>query len=132
MSGIFGLFQLDGAPIDPADVPKMMAAMDQWGPDGRSHHIAGPVAFGHLLLHNTPQAHHEHLPRQTASGLLLTTTRGTSDADTPRHGSNAASNANVSQGFRASGAITPSTVIIVVPERAIVQRAAKASASRSI
>ncbi|MCB8979893.1 MAG: asparagine synthetase B [Ardenticatenaceae bacterium] len=73
MSGIFGLFQLDGAPIDPADVQKMMATMAQWGPDGRSHHIAGPVAFGHLLLHNTPQAHHEHLPRQTASGLLLTT-----------------------------------------------------------
>jgi asparagine synthase (glutamine-hydrolysing) len=72
MSGIFGLFQRDGAPIDPADVTKMMAAMAWWGPDGRSHHIAGSLAFGQLLLHNSPQAHHEQLPRQTASGLLLT------------------------------------------------------------
>lgn len=72
MSGIFGLFQRDGAPIDPADVQKMMAAMAHWGPDGRSHQIAGPLAFGQLLLHNTPQAYHEQLPRQTTSGLLLT------------------------------------------------------------
>ena len=72
MSGIFGLFQRDGAPVDPADVAKMMAAMAWWGPDGRFHHIAGSVALGQLLLHNTPQAHHEQLPRHTASSLLLT------------------------------------------------------------
>lgn len=72
MSGIFGLFQLDSTPVDPADVQKMVAAMAWWGPDGRSHHITGSIGFGQLLLHNTPQAHHEQLPRQTASGLLLT------------------------------------------------------------
>ncbi|MBK8899937.1 MAG: asparagine synthetase B [Anaerolineaceae bacterium] len=72
VSGIFGIFQLDGAPVDPADMQRMMAAMAHWGPDGRSQLIAGPVAFGQLLLNNTPQAHREHLPRQTASGLLLT------------------------------------------------------------
>lgn len=72
MSGIFGLFQRDGAPVDPADVQKMLAAMAHWGPDGRSHHITGSLALGQLLLHNTPQAPREQLPRQTANGLLLT------------------------------------------------------------
>ncbi|MEZ4590937.1 MAG: asparagine synthase-related protein [Chloroflexota bacterium] len=72
MSGICGLFQRDGSPVDPADLQKMMNGMAHWGPDGRSQIISGSVGLGQLLLHNTPQAHQEQLPRQTASGLLLT------------------------------------------------------------
>ena len=72
MSGICGLFQRDGRPVDPVDLQKMMVAMGHWGPDRCSHLISGPIGLGQFLLHNTPQAHLEQLPRQTISGLLLT------------------------------------------------------------
>ena len=72
MSGICGIFQLDGSPVDPVDLQKMIDGMAHWGPDGRSQIISGPIGLGQLLLHNTPQAHLEHLPRQTPSGLLFT------------------------------------------------------------
>ncbi|MCA9945064.1 MAG: asparagine synthetase B [Ardenticatenaceae bacterium] len=72
MSGIFGIFHLDNSPVDDADLSKMAEAMGHWGPDGRSQIKSGPVGLGQLMLHNTPQAHLEQLPRTTASGLLLT------------------------------------------------------------
>jgi asparagine synthase (glutamine-hydrolysing) len=72
MSGIFGIFQLNNTPVDSADLEKMAQAMRHWGPDGRGQIQAGPVGLGQLMLHNTPQAHLELLPRQTANGLLLT------------------------------------------------------------
>ncbi len=72
MSGIFGIFNLNGEPVDEADLTKMAEAMAFWGPDGRSQITSGPVGLGQLMLYNTPEAHLEKLPRQTASGLLLT------------------------------------------------------------
>lgn len=72
MSGIFGIFNLNNAPVDEADLSKMAEAMGHWGPDGRSQHNASIIGFGQLLLHNTPQAPLEQLPRQTTNGLLLT------------------------------------------------------------
>ncbi len=72
MSGIFGIFNLNNEPVDEADLTKMTEAMAFWGPDGRGQIASGPVGFGQLMLYNTPEAHLEQLPRQTASGLLLT------------------------------------------------------------
>lgn len=72
MSGIFGIFNLNNEPVDEADLTKMAEAMAIWGPDGRSQITSGPVGLGQLMLYNTPEAHLEQLPRQTASGLLLT------------------------------------------------------------
>ena len=72
MSGIFGLFHLDNSPVSETDLNKMAAAMAHWGPDGRSQIVSGSIGLGQLMLHNTPQAQLEKLPRQTTSGLLLT------------------------------------------------------------
>ncbi len=72
MSGIFGIFNLNNEPVDEADLTTMAEAMAIWGPDGRSQINSGPVGLGQLMLYNTPEAHLEQLPRQTASGLLLT------------------------------------------------------------
>lgn len=72
MSGIFGIFNLNNEPVEDTDLTTMAEAMAHWGPDGRSQIASGPVGLGQLMLHNTPQAHLEQLPRQTASGLLLT------------------------------------------------------------
>ena len=72
MSGIFGIFKLNNEPVTDEELTVMENGMRHWGPDGRSHLTAGYVGLGHLLLHNTPEAHLENLPRQTTSGLLLT------------------------------------------------------------
>jgi asparagine synthase (glutamine-hydrolysing) len=72
VSGIFGLVNLDGAPVDPADVDAMRAAMAHWGPDGSSTLVDGAAGFGQCLLHNTPEALHERLPRRVGPGWLFT------------------------------------------------------------
>jgi len=73
MSGICGIFHLDGQPATPETMAAMMAAMDYWGPDGSGVWREGPVGLGHLLLHNTPESLGEQLPLETASGDLVIT-----------------------------------------------------------
>lgn len=72
MSGIFGLVNLDGAPVDPAHIEAMRAAMAHWGPDGTSTLVEGAAGFGQCLLYNTPEALHERLPRRVGPGWLFT------------------------------------------------------------
>ena len=50
MSGIYGIFRFDGAPVDPKWLERMKAAMGYYGPDGARSVIEGPVGLGHLLL----------------------------------------------------------------------------------
>lgn len=73
MSGIFGFFNKDGAPVDPALLETMRDAMAYWGPDGSSVWHDGPCGLGQLLLYNTPEALHERLPRAVDGGRLAIT-----------------------------------------------------------
>jgi asparagine synthase (glutamine-hydrolysing) len=73
MSGICGIFYLDGQPATRENLAAMMAAMSYWGPDGSGVWREGPVGLGHLLLHNTPESLHEHLPhRDEVADLVIT------------------------------------------------------------
>ena len=73
MSGICGVFNLDGAPVRPEDLAAMTATLERRGPDRTAHWCDGPVGFGHTLLTTTlglarepqPVAHHE-------SGCVIT------------------------------------------------------------
>ncbi|NOZ05057.1 MAG: asparagine synthetase B [Chloroflexi bacterium] len=73
MSGIFGIFNTDGAPVDPVLLETMRDAMAEWGPDGNSVWHDGPCGLGQLLLYNTPEALHERLPRAVDGGRLIIT-----------------------------------------------------------
>jgi asparagine synthase (glutamine-hydrolysing) len=44
--GIYGIFQLDGAPADPALMPTMGRVIAHRGPDDEGHHADGPCAIG--------------------------------------------------------------------------------------
>ncbi len=46
MCGIYGIFQLDGAPADPALMPAMGRVIVHRGPDDEGHHADGPCAIG--------------------------------------------------------------------------------------
>ncbi len=73
MSAICGLFNLDGSPVSKEKIGSMMTAMDYWGPDGSGIWQDGPLAVGHLMLHNTPESVGDNLPRTSPSGDLVIT-----------------------------------------------------------
>jgi asparagine synthase (glutamine-hydrolysing) len=73
ISAIFGIFNLNGKPVDPGNLKRMQQAMDYWGPDGSGTWCEGPVGLGHLMLHNTQESLHETLPLRSESGDLVLT-----------------------------------------------------------
>lgn len=73
MSGIFGLFQTDGAPVSPDDLGRMGALLERRGSDRTGTWQEGAVGLGHRLLATTPEAVTERLPlREAASGCVIT------------------------------------------------------------
>lgn len=62
MSAIAGIFRRDGAPVDEADLHRMVDAMRRRGPDGRRMWAEGCVGFGHGALFSTLEAEREHQP----------------------------------------------------------------------
>ncbi len=73
MSGITGIFRRDGRDVDLDDINKMTKILDHRGPDGSKTWCEGPVAFGHQMLHTTPESLYETLPFEyEQSGLIIT------------------------------------------------------------
>jgi asparagine synthase (glutamine-hydrolysing) len=62
MSGIAGIYNLDGRPVDPALLTRMTDAVEDRGPDGVGQWIDGPVGLGHRTLHTTPESLQEKQP----------------------------------------------------------------------
>ena len=54
MSGIIGVFNTGGRPVDPIHFQAMVAAMSDRGPDGINEWVSGPVALAHLAFSTTP------------------------------------------------------------------------------
>ncbi len=62
MSGIVGIINLDGQPVDRQLLQRMTEFMDYRGPDGREIWIDGAVGFGHTMLRTTFEAEFEQQP----------------------------------------------------------------------
>ena len=75
MSGIYGIFRFDGAPIDPADLAHMRKAMAHYGPDGGGEWHDGPVGLGQRQLCATPEDQFELQPLQKAGVSLVAAAR---------------------------------------------------------
>src|ERR671911_296439 len=71
MSGICGMVNLDGAPIEPAALKKMARAAVHRGPDGIRYHTEGAVGLAHLALNITPESAREHQPLVSERGDLV-------------------------------------------------------------
>jgi len=63
MSGIFGLIDLAGGPVQRKLLQTMRDAIAYWGPDGSELWHDGAGGLGHLHLYNTPESVYEQLPR---------------------------------------------------------------------
>ncbi|HEY7472278.1 MAG TPA: asparagine synthase-related protein [Gemmatimonadota bacterium] len=73
MSGIFGLWRLDGRPVERDALDAMSRRLDHRGPDGAGAWRSGPVGIGQRMLRTTPEAERETLPLETAGGALVLT-----------------------------------------------------------
>lgn len=68
MSGIFGFWNLDGRPADPALLAAMSTALAHRGPDGWDGWCQGPVGVGHRMFRTTPESRYEVQPLVSADG----------------------------------------------------------------
>jgi asparagine synthase (glutamine-hydrolysing) len=73
MSGIAGIYYLDGRPVERTDVERMVDSISHRGPDGSGVWTDGSVGFGHRMLWTTPESLHEKLPLTNKSGDLTIT-----------------------------------------------------------
>ena len=79
MSGIAGIYNLDGRPVDPALLKRMTDVTSHRGPDGVGHWIDGPVGLGHRMLCTTPESRRESQPLLDETERLCLTFDGRID-----------------------------------------------------
>jgi asparagine synthase (glutamine-hydrolysing) len=79
VSGIAGIVHLDGRPVDPALVRRMIDAARERGPDADGLWLDGHVGFGHVMLHTTPESLQEKQPLTDEAGQLALTLDGRID-----------------------------------------------------
>ena len=66
MSGIFGLFNQDGAPVSDRELAQMAPLLERRGPDRTGYWRDGSIGLGHTLLATTPEAVLDQLPLKHA------------------------------------------------------------------
>lgn len=79
MSGISGIYNLDGRPADAGLLERMTQAIAHRGPDGIGQRIDGPIGLAHLLLKTIPESEGERQPLVSEDGLLRLTMDGRID-----------------------------------------------------
>lgn len=72
MSGIVGIINLDGAPVDRNLLKRMTDFMTFRGPDAQDIWIDGNVGFGHTMLRTTGEAETEKQPLTLDGNVWLT------------------------------------------------------------
>src|SRR5438477_104828 len=71
MSGILGIWNLDGQSVDKAALARMSATIAHRGPDGEGFWNQGPIGLGCQLFRVTPESLHETQPLVDASGCAI-------------------------------------------------------------
>jgi asparagine synthase (glutamine-hydrolysing) len=79
MSGISGIYNLDGHPANPFALKQMSDALAHRGPDGTRQWIHGPVGFTHLRNNTTPESVYERQPLGNEDGSCWLTMDGRID-----------------------------------------------------
>jgi asparagine synthase (glutamine-hydrolysing) len=73
VSGISGLFRLDGRAVDPGVLGAMSDAMTHWGAEARKAWSQGCLGLSHVMRWTTPESLREELPvADDERGLVLT------------------------------------------------------------
>jgi len=72
LSGIVGILQFDGAPVDGRFLQQLTEFMAYRGPDVQEVWTAGPVGFGHAMLRTTWESQHERQPTMLDGDVWIT------------------------------------------------------------
>lgn len=68
MSGMFGILDKRGAPVEARELDAMQHPMAFWGPDRYGAWCHGTIGLGHVRLDETPESLHDVQPRSDPSG----------------------------------------------------------------
>jgi asparagine synthase (glutamine-hydrolysing) len=79
MSGIAGIYNLDGHPVDAGALKRLTEAIRHRGPDGVGQWVRGSVGLGQCMFHTTPESRHERQPLLDETGDLCLTLDGRVD-----------------------------------------------------
>jgi asparagine synthase (glutamine-hydrolysing) len=71
MSGILGIWNLDGRPVEHAVLSRLSAPLAHRGPDGEGRWVQGPVGLACRLLRVTPESSAETQPLVHVSGTVV-------------------------------------------------------------
>ena len=93
MSGVVGVYFLDGRPVDRGLLERMTDSISHRGSDGVGIWNSGPVGLGHRMLWTTPESLHEQLPLEDKTAKIVLTADARIDnrdelrtaLDLPRH-----------------------------------------------
>lgn len=72
MSGICGIVNMNGEPVDRQLLQDLTAFMAFRGPDAQDTWTNGPIGFGHTLLRTTFESAHEHQPISLDGSIWIT------------------------------------------------------------
>ena len=72
MSGIVGIVNADGAPVDRDLLCRLTASLDYRGPDARTVWVDGHIGFGHTMLRATEDSAHERQPHSLDGKVWIT------------------------------------------------------------
>jgi asparagine synthase (glutamine-hydrolysing) len=70
VSGLAGVYRLDGRPVDVSLLKRLLAAVAHRGPDGEGCWTDGPIGLGHRIFCTTPESLAEKQPLLDESGAL--------------------------------------------------------------
>ncbi len=73
MSGILGIYYLNGQTVDPENIQQMVDKLAHRGPDGADIWCSESVGLGHRMLWTTPESLLEKLPMVSEDGNLVIT-----------------------------------------------------------
>ncbi len=73
MSGMVGMYGLDGKPVSSQELETMADAIAHRGPDGTGFWMDGAVGVGCQMLYTTPESRHESLPHVSEDATLVLT-----------------------------------------------------------
>lgn len=73
MSAIAGIYSLDGRPVNPLELRRMLDCVPHRGPDAEGVWHSGPIGIGHRMLWTTPESLEERQPLANGDGSLVLT-----------------------------------------------------------
>src|SRR5271154_2855562 len=72
MSGIVGMYERGGAPVDRALLQAFTHSLSYCGPDARDMWVSGAVGFGHTMLWTTRESQNQRQPASLDGQFWIT------------------------------------------------------------